>query len=212
MARRSIEHVIFDWRERTWLEQPDCVDCTVRQYQPNTSIRSKPGVYTNSWVLQPTELVVDDWNLAVTSGTQTTIVKVTYRPSGQIFVQARTSHATSSKQRYIWTDLQESAFSSTESDESTDGKPKAIANITTNLSRHQTQENLESETTEEELEAWTLPSETPSKKLKKHPDEDPEAGAGLGPVGAAGARNTGPIQTKYLIMNPLWLPFEVTVS
>jgi hypothetical protein len=42
---------------------------------------------------------------------------------------------------------------------------------------------LESETTEKEIEAWSLPSETPSKKLKKHPDEDPEAGAGLGPVG-----------------------------
>jgi hypothetical protein len=125
-----------------------------------------------------------------------TIVKVRYRPSGQIFVQARTSHATPSKHRYIWTDPQESAFSSTESDESTDGKPKAIANNTTNPSRHQTQENLESETTEEELDAWTLPSETPSKKLKKHPDEDPEAGAGLGPV----ARNTGPLRIKYLVV------------
>jgi hypothetical protein len=180
-------------------EQPDYVDRTVRQYQPNTSIRSEPGVYTYSWVLQPTELVVDNWKFAVSSCTQTTKVKVKYCPSRQIFVQARTSHATPSKHCYTWTDPQEFAFSSTESDESTDGKPKAIANNTTNPSGHQTQENLESETTEEELEAWTLPSEITSKKLKKHPDKDPEAGAGLGPVGAAGARNTGPIRTKYLV-------------
>jgi hypothetical protein len=55
------------------------------------------------------------------------------------------SHATPSKHCYTWIDPQEYAFSLTESDKSTDGKPKAITNNTTNPSRHQTQENLESE-------------------------------------------------------------------
>jgi hypothetical protein len=44
-AHQSIKHIIFDQIERTRLEQPDCVDRTVRQYQPNTSIRSEPGAY-----------------------------------------------------------------------------------------------------------------------------------------------------------------------
>jgi hypothetical protein len=62
---------------------------------------------------------------------------------------------------------------------------------------------LESETTGEEQEAWTLPSETPSKKLKKHPDEDPEAGADLGLVDSAIARVTGPVRTKYIVRSHL---------
>jgi hypothetical protein len=80
-TRWSIEHIIFDRSEKTRLEQPDCIDCTVRRYQPNKSISSKPGAYTNSWVIPPTELVSDDWNITVTSGDQTTIIKVKYRPS-----------------------------------------------------------------------------------------------------------------------------------
>jgi hypothetical protein len=87
-TRRSIEHIIFDRSERTRLDQSECIDRSVRRYQPNKSIRSEPGAYTNSWVIPPTELVADDWDFAVTSGEQTTIVKVKYRPSGQIFVQA----------------------------------------------------------------------------------------------------------------------------
>jgi hypothetical protein len=61
------------------------------------------------------------------------------------------------------------------------------------------QEDPESETTEKEIEAWTLPSETPSKKLKKHPDNDPEAGAGFGPVGLSVASSTGPRRIIYLV-------------
>jgi hypothetical protein len=46
----------------------------------------------------------------------------------------------------------------------------------------------------EEIEAWTLPSKTPSKKLKTHrDDEDMKSSAGRGPVGLSVARgSSGP--------------------
>jgi hypothetical protein len=98
--------VIFDQRERTRLEQPDCVDCTLRHYQPNTSIRSEPGAYTNSWILQPTKLLADDWNFAVTSGTQTTIAKVKYCPSRQIWPLVVVQTLADIKRRKIWNQKQ----------------------------------------------------------------------------------------------------------
>jgi hypothetical protein len=56
-----------------------------------------------------------------------------------------------------------------------------------NLDKQQ-QEDSGSETKSKKLlpAAWTLPSETSSKKFKKdRDDEDPESGAGLGPVGSS---------------------------
>jgi hypothetical protein len=72
------------------------VDHTKQQYQPDNSIHADPESYTNCWIVKPTELLADKWNISFTSGNQTTIVKVKYHPTGQIFVQARTSHATPS--------------------------------------------------------------------------------------------------------------------
>jgi hypothetical protein len=87
-ARHTIEHVIFDRKEKSHLSKPDCVDCTVRQYQPNETSSAVTDTYVNSWILEPTELTANDWNISVTSGNQTTYVKVKYRSTGQIFVQA----------------------------------------------------------------------------------------------------------------------------
>jgi hypothetical protein len=47
-------------------------------------------MYINSWIIKPT--LADEWNIGATSGNQTTIVKVKYCPTGQIFVQAQTSY------------------------------------------------------------------------------------------------------------------------
>jgi hypothetical protein len=121
MARCTIEHIIFDQKERTCLAQPDCVDRTVRQYQPDETNLPVTETYINSWILKPTELVANDSNISITSGSQTTFVKAKYLSTGQIIVQAQTSHATPSSHRYTWTDPQESPVTLDESNKPTDG-------------------------------------------------------------------------------------------
>jgi hypothetical protein len=175
------------------LAQPDCVDHTVRKYQPDEMNQPVTETYINSWILKPTELVANDWSIGITSGSQTTFVKVKYRSTGQIFVQARTSHATPSSHRYTWTDPQESPVTLDKSDESTDGKPVAKPMAIINNNQCQQQEESGSETTVEEITAWTVPSETPSKKFKKHRDDkDPDSSAGLGPVDSSAAHTSSP--------------------
>jgi hypothetical protein len=65
----------------------------VRQYQSNETSSAVTDTYVTSWILEPTELTGNNWSVGITSGSQTTYVKVKYRSRGQIFVQARTSHA-----------------------------------------------------------------------------------------------------------------------
>jgi hypothetical protein len=58
-AHRTIEHIIFDRKERTPLAQPDCVDRTVRQYQTNETKCAVTKTYINSWILRLTDDGID---------------------------------------------------------------------------------------------------------------------------------------------------------
>jgi hypothetical protein len=63
--------------------------------------------------------------------------------------------------------------------------------------QHQKKEDSGSETMIDEIDAWTLPSETKSKKFKKHRyGDDPEPGAGFGPVGSSVAHTSSPSLRK----------------
>jgi hypothetical protein len=134
-ARRTIENVIFERKEKARLAKPGCVDRTLRQYQPNEISSALTEKYINSWVFELMESTVNNWNIGITSGGQTTFVKVKYHSTGQIFVQARASHATPSSHQYTWTDLQESPVTLDESDESTDLQP--VAKPAAIISNHQ---------------------------------------------------------------------------
>jgi hypothetical protein len=123
-----------------------------RQYQSDKTNRAVTKTYVNSWILQLTELIANNWNIGIPSSSQTTFDKVKYCSTGHIIVKAWTSHATPSRHQDTWSYPQESPVTSDKSDESTNGKPKAT-NSNPNTNQHQAEEDLGSETTVEEIEA-----------------------------------------------------------
>jgi hypothetical protein len=75
-GRRVIEQILFDRAEDSHLAHRDCADRTWRQYTPNSATRSEPGSYDNSWILPPTTLIADEFNIRIISSGQCTNVKV----------------------------------------------------------------------------------------------------------------------------------------
>jgi hypothetical protein len=54
-----------------------------------------------------------------------------------------------------------------------------------------------SETTEEEIVAWSVKSDHPGQKLKKHHDDKEDPGAGFGGTNSSVDTSSGPNRTKY---------------
>jgi hypothetical protein len=192
-GQRGIEQLLWDRSEDSRLAQRDYTDTTRWQYTPDSSIRLEPSVYINSWIVPPTELVADIFSLGISSGKQNTHVKVHCQPSGRVVVQVCTTHATPSSHRYTWSDPCELPSS----DEETDGKPKAnVNNKSTSRRQPESSEESCSESTEDEIVAWTVQSEHPTKKLKKHWDEDEDPGAGYCGTSSSLAVGSGASRNK----------------
>jgi hypothetical protein len=57
-----------------------------------------------------------------------------------------------------------------------------------------------SETTEEEIVAWSVKSDHPGQKLKKHHDDEEDPGAGFGGTNSSVGVSSGPNRTTYRVV------------